>query len=114
MFICTYSSYTSPDADSSGGATFLDSGISAVIGKVQSVFISGELKVFRLYSVFYQLPKIYCMAGSNFEAIQKMLKLSMGQYLNRHNARSNKSVRVRVFVLIDQMWNDACVTLHNI
>ena len=78
MFIRTYSSYTSPDADSSGGATFLDSGISAVIGKVQSVFISGELKVFRLpYSVFYQLPKIYCMAGSNSEAIQNMLKLSM-------------------------------------
>ena len=31
--------------DSSGGATLLDSGISAVIGKIQSVFISGQLNV---------------------------------------------------------------------
>ena len=36
------SSYVSPDADSSGGATLLDSGISAMICKVQSVFISGQ------------------------------------------------------------------------
>ena len=51
-------SYTSSDAGSSGGATLLDSGISAVIGKAQSVLISSQLKVIPLvcYSVI-----LYCI-----------------------------------------------------
>ena len=55
-----HSSYTSPDAGSSGRATLLDSDISAVIGEVQGVFISGQLKVIPLfrysvipYSIFH-------------------------------------------------------------
>ena len=54
--------------DSSGGATLLDSGISAVIGKVkvQSIFISDQLNIIHViplfpyfvisYSAFYRLP----------------------------------------------------------
>ena len=58
-----HSSYTSPDADSSGGTTLLDSGNSAVVCKVQNVFISDQLEVVPLflcsvvpYSTFYRLP----------------------------------------------------------
>ena len=43
---------------SSGKATLLDSGVSAVIGKIQSIFIFGQLKVIPLFrnAVFHFLP----------------------------------------------------------
>ena len=55
----------SPDADSSAGATSLDNGTSAMIGKVQSVFISGQVKVIPLFRysaipLFRVLPTPAC------------------------------------------------------